>query len=31
MDKIREIIINDSNNYCAADFGIDVIYNLINT
>ena len=30
MDKIREIIINNSNKYCAANFGIDVVYNLIN-
>ena len=30
MDKIREIIINNSNKYCAANFGIDIVYNLIN-
>jgi hypothetical protein len=31
MDSIREITIEGSNNYGAADFGIDVIYDFINS
>ncbi len=31
MDEVREISISDSNNYVAAIFGIDKIYNLINS
>ena len=31
VDEVREISITDSNNYAAAIFGIDKIYNLINS
>ena len=31
MDEVREISINGSNNYGAVTFGIDKIYNLINS
>lgn len=31
MDEVREISISGSNNYGAATFGIDEIYNLINS
>ena len=31
MNNVREVIITNSNNYGAATFGIDTIYNLINS
>ena len=31
MDNLRDLIINGSNKYGAADFGIDVIYDFINS
>ena len=31
MDNLRDLTINGSNKYGAADFGIDVIYDFINS